>query len=584
MLTLHTHYWFSKLLHLCGLFLVVGLLPHALPGAPLALYENWPTPAHQRALLIKEYGFDRSLPVQYGIWLQRTFTGRWGQSRFHNRPVLTDVMQATGYTCMLLVWTALAWSLCLGVLRGCRYVFPWSGGGATKRPLWGILEVLPNFLLAVILHDIAIWQLGWLGMANVSLRQPYAILNPLYMLFPGMILALMPTLAWQYGPTTTALPNHSWTQRVSWRWRAFRKTFQPFLAGFLLEVLLTEHVLTLPGLGSLGITALKRRDFPLFQGFLLCTGGLYFLLRLIFEQTDHGRNQPLPASSYTPPADHDRRAVYSGLWGLMVLIILTVLATLFSPYSPTEIHSHDQLLRPGYRYLLGTDFLGRDVLSRTLGGFRSTIPQVLLLMFLTGSIAWLGLRLLRLCPPAVRRFWHSSAALGDIFPPFILACMLFLIVEPFAYPLEATLVFACLPSAGQLFASQAMVSQYLASLARLGERLLVLKILFFFLNLSPESLAPSWGSDIRHGMHYGHLNMWLILAPTLAVVWSRSIFHQLSLSLPALACLFRHCQQCAQPGPEDAAADRAQPQPSPGSSHEACGAVPDRDRQPEKER
>jgi ABC-type dipeptide/oligopeptide/nickel transport system permease subunit len=215
------------------------------------------------------------------------------------------------------------------------------------------------------------------------------------------------------------------------------------------------------------------------------------------------------------------------------LFTLAVLASQLAPYSPTEIHSHDQLLRPGYRYLLGTDFLGRDVLSRTLGGFRSTVPHVILLTALTGSAAWVLLRLLRLLPDMCRPLWRSLAALFEAFPPFVLACMVFLVVEPLAYPLEATLVLACLPSAAQLLAQPASLSQQLARLARLGEYLLVLEVLFFFLNLSPESLAPTWGSDIRHGMHYGHLNMWLVLAPTLAVVWCRYILHQLSRYDPA---------------------------------------------------
>jgi hypothetical protein len=130
---------------------------------------------------------------------------------------------------------------------------------------------------------------------------------------------------------------------------------------------------------------------------------------------------------------------------------------------------------------------------------------------LTGGIAWLWLRLRRWFRGTLSLVWHSGAALIEAFPAFLLAWMTFLIVEPFAYPLEVTLVLACLPSAGHVLSVQAPWSQQLVQLARLGERILVLDVLFFFLNLSPESLVPTWGSDIRHGMHYGHLNMWLVL-------------------------------------------------------------------------
>jgi ABC-type dipeptide/oligopeptide/nickel transport system permease subunit len=301
--------------------------------------------------------------------------------------------------------------------------------------------------------------------------------------------------------------------------------------------LLTEHVLTLPGLGSLGITALKRRDFPLLQGFFLCAGGLYWLLRLLVDREGQAPNT-VQLSPITPALRRrlmcNRQVIYRSIWGLLILLVLAAVAAQLAPYSPTEIHSHDQLLRPGYRYLLGTDFLGRDVLSRTLSGFRSTIPRVLLLTALTGGVAWLWLRLYRWFRGTFALIWQSGAALIEAFPALLLAWMMFLIVEPLPYPLEAALVLACLPSAGHLLSVQAPWSQQLLHLARLGERILVLDVLFFFLNLSPESLMPTWGSDIRHGMHYGHLNMWLVLAPTLAVVWSRYILYQLSLYDPSL--------------------------------------------------
>jgi peptide/nickel transport system permease protein len=532
----YIHYWCTKFLSLCGILLVVGLLPHLLPGPPFALYENWPALPQQRTLLIKEYGFDRSLPVQYSIWLQRIFTGHWGQSRFHSRPVLPEVMQAATFTLLLLLWTGLTWGLWVGILWGYRRLFSRPSVPAPRGLLITALKALPNFLLAVILHDLATWQFGWTGMANVSLWQPYAVFNPFYMLFPGTILAVTPLLAWYSSAAVSHSADRPPWQQAGVRWRHFCRELQPLLAGFLLEVLLTEHVLTLPGLGSLGITALKRRDFPLFQGFLLCAAGLYFLVHLAFDQ-----HRPAPNTPQSPCAalasNHCRQIAYSGAWGLVVLLALAALATQLAPYNPTEIHSHDQLLRPGYRYFLGTDFLGRDVLSRTINGFRSTIPHVMLLTVITGSVAWIGLRLLHLLPHPCISICRSGAAVFEAFPPFLLACMVFLIVEPLPHPLEATLILACLPSAGRLLATQTSLPQKLVWLAQLGERLLMLEVLFFFLNLSPESLTPTWGSDIRHGMNYGHLNIWLIFAPTLAVVWSRYIFQQLSLYTPAVARL-----------------------------------------------
>ena len=91
-------YWSLQLIGLGGMALAVFALPHLMPGQPVTLYENWPANTQQRARLIGDYGFDRPLPTQCAIWLQRLVTGQWGASRYSNRPVFRDIWQATSLT------------------------------------------------------------------------------------------------------------------------------------------------------------------------------------------------------------------------------------------------------------------------------------------------------------------------------------------------------------------------------------------------------------------------------------------------------------------------------------------------------
>ena len=56
---------------------------------------------------------------------------------------------------------------------------------------------------------------------------------------------------------------------------------------------------------------------------------------------------------------------------LMTLVAIT--APLFAPHAPNEIHMADRLEQPGDRYPLGTDELGRDVLSRMMHGARVSL-------------------------------------------------------------------------------------------------------------------------------------------------------------------------------------------------------------------
>lgn len=53
---------------------------------------------------------------------------------------------------------------------------------------------------------------------------------------------------------------------------------------------------------------------------------------------------------------------------LAVIVVLCVLSPLFTSYSPTEVDLHSVLQKPGGEHILGTDSIGRDILSRTLYG------------------------------------------------------------------------------------------------------------------------------------------------------------------------------------------------------------------------
>jgi peptide/nickel transport system permease protein len=65
-----------------------------------------------------------------------------------------------------------------------------------------------------------------------------------------------------------------------------------------------------------------------------------------------------------------------GLFGMTVLVVLIVCALgapVLSPYDPLQQHSGAELRPPGGQYLLGTDNLGRDLLSRIIFGSRASL-------------------------------------------------------------------------------------------------------------------------------------------------------------------------------------------------------------------
>lgn len=64
-------------------------------------------------------------------------------------------------------------------------------------------------------------------------------------------------------------------------------------------------------------------------------------------------------------------AVVGGI--LLAIVLMTVFAPWLAPYDPLEVRMEDQLLPPCLAHPLGTDALGRDVLSRVIYGGRASL-------------------------------------------------------------------------------------------------------------------------------------------------------------------------------------------------------------------
>jgi ABC-type dipeptide/oligopeptide/nickel transport system permease subunit len=76
------------------------------------------------------------------------------------------------------------------------------------------------------------------------------------------------------------------------------------------------------------------------------------------------------------------RAAVAGLAVLTLMIVLALLAPLLSPYDPNRNSMLDALQDPSGAHLLGTDYLGRDVLTRILFGARLSLTIGLLAVVL----------------------------------------------------------------------------------------------------------------------------------------------------------------------------------------------------------
>ena len=118
-----------------------------------------------------------------------------------------------------------------------------------------------------------------------------------------------------------------------------------------------------------------------------------------------------------------RRYGLPALGGLLVLawIIIAVAAPVFAPFPPDGVDVSVRLQPPGPIYLLGTDELGRDVLSRLIYGARISLFTGIVVVFVGGIVGTLIGGIAAYVGGWVEEALMRFTDLVLCFPPIILA-------------------------------------------------------------------------------------------------------------------------------------------------------------------
>src|SRR5258706_3788869 len=145
-----------------GVTFIVFSLVHIAPGDPISAIL--PNEASQEMVdqARKEFGLDKPMIVQYGIWLDRAAKGDLGKSIGSGRPVATEVAGAVGNTAILAV-SAGSCACLLGFLLGM------VSGLWRDRPVDHLVSLftiagvsVPHYWLAILLVIVFSVNLSWL--------------------------------------------------------------------------------------------------------------------------------------------------------------------------------------------------------------------------------------------------------------------------------------------------------------------------------------------------------------------------------------------------------------------------------------
>jgi dipeptide transport system permease protein len=147
---------------------------------------------------------------------------------------------------------------------------------------------------------------------------------------------------------------------------------------------------------------------------------------------------------------------------LLVIFVLALLAPLIAPYDP-DASSLDRRLLPGFwaegssaAHLLGTDSLGRDLLSRLLHGARASLVMTLAPVAIAVAV---GVPI-GLLPITFKRFDAAGMRLMDVvfaFPPLLLALAIVAVLGPGAINAILAIAITDIPRVARMARGQVLV-------------------------------------------------------------------------------------------------------------------------------
>lgn len=289
--------WFVTVVTFLTLRLTPGDPAQLLLGPAAANADNSALVEQTRHTL----GLDRSVFVQYGLWIGTVLRGDLGTSNQGGAPVLPAVVNAASPTVWLIVLSllvAIPLSLFLG-LTAARARSRWVD--ATVRHLSSLAMATPGFWIGLLLIIVFAVKLGVLPSTGYTPPQASIggflqhILLPVVTLsiyLIGMLIRFVhleatAALASDFIRTATAMGISR--RRTTWVY-TLRNAVLPMITvvGVQMGVLvggavLVEQVFGLGGLGQLMLEGVLNRDYPTVQGAVLFTTAAVVLSTTLAE-------------------------------------------------------------------------------------------------------------------------------------------------------------------------------------------------------------------------------------------------------------------------------------------------------------
>lgn len=284
---------------------VTFLLLRLLPGDPALAVASPNMTEDARALLLTQYGLDKPLLVQYGLYLWQLLQGNFGVSFTQSIPVLDVLLQRLPWT-LLLTSTALILTVLLGIPLG---VAAASHKGRFLDRAVQVFGVTGQSLFVPSVGILMLFffglKLGWFPIGGAYSTDSYggawylSVLSHLVLPATSLMLIQIGSYVLMMRSTLIEALNEDYVtlaranglpfRRIIWK-HALRNALLPTTTliglqlGFLVGgAVLTETVFAYPGIGRGIYESVIQLDFPVLQGAFLLLAATVVLANMITD-------------------------------------------------------------------------------------------------------------------------------------------------------------------------------------------------------------------------------------------------------------------------------------------------------------
>lgn len=291
-----------------GVTMLVFFLLSVTPSNPGRIMLGASATQEQVDQVNEELGYYDPLPIRYIRWVRDALKGDFGKSWFNKREVMSELGQRIPVT-LTLGLVSLAFSVvagvALGMLSAVRQYSLLDNFFSVLAIFWA---AVPAFWLALMLLQIFSNQLGWVPASGIANGIKSWILPIVTVSIPGASgimrftrSAMLDTIDQEY--TRTARAKGAKESVVIWK-HAFGNALLPIITVVGMRVgymmcggIVVEQVFSMPGIGTLVMEAIRRKDVPLVMGSITALA-LYFMLVMLVVDISYALVDPRVRSKY----------------------------------------------------------------------------------------------------------------------------------------------------------------------------------------------------------------------------------------------------------------------------------------------